>query len=101
MLRNNDVGKEAELYTRLPSGRVRCTACARFCEIPEGKVGLCGIRGAADAPQVADVQIDPALEIVEGVKLRELGLAVKFQHHIDLARDDRTDQRPLVGEIVG
>jgi pyruvate formate lyase activating enzyme len=45
---NNVTGKEAELYTRLPSGRVRCTACARFCEIPEGKVGLCGIRGTID-----------------------------------------------------
>jgi pyruvate formate lyase activating enzyme len=45
---NNVIGKEAELYTRLPSGRVRCTACARFCEIPEGKVGLCGIRGTID-----------------------------------------------------
>lgn len=48
MLCNNVIGKEAELYTRLASGRVRCTACARFCEIPEGKVGLCGIRGAID-----------------------------------------------------
>jgi pyruvate formate lyase activating enzyme len=45
---NSVTGKEAELYTRLPSGRVRCTACARFCEIPEGKVGLCGIRGTID-----------------------------------------------------
>lgn len=48
MICNNVTGKEAELYTRLPSGRVRCTACARFCEIPEGKVGLCGIRGTID-----------------------------------------------------
>jgi len=38
-------GKEAELYQRLPAGRVRCTACARFCNIPDGKIGFCGIRG--------------------------------------------------------
>ena len=48
MLSNEILGKEATLYTRLPTGRLRCTACARFCEIPEGKVGLCGIRGVLD-----------------------------------------------------
>ena len=39
------VGKEATLYQQLPGGRVRCTACARYCNIPEGKMGFCGIRG--------------------------------------------------------
>jgi pyruvate formate lyase activating enzyme len=39
------VGKEALLYRQLPNGRVRCTACARYCNIPDGKIGLCGIRG--------------------------------------------------------
>src|SRR5437660_10881341 len=48
MLSNEILGKEATLYTRLPTGRPRCTACARFCEIPEGKVGLCGVRGVLD-----------------------------------------------------
>jgi len=38
-------GKEATLYTQLPHGRVRCTACARYCNIGEGQVGFCGIRG--------------------------------------------------------
>ncbi|MBI4257517.1 MAG: radical SAM protein, partial [Thaumarchaeota archaeon] len=37
--------KEALLYEQLPGNRVRCTACARYCNIPEGKIGLCGIRG--------------------------------------------------------
>ncbi len=82
----------------------RCQRVAR-CGVgfPElsGQPVVGGRAGVADAPQVAHVQIDPALEVVEGVKLRKLGLAVKFQHHIDLARDDRADQRPLVGEIVG
>jgi len=39
------VGKEASLYETVPGGRVRCTACARYCNIPAGKIGLCGIRG--------------------------------------------------------
>lgn len=38
-------GREAELYERLPGGRVRCTACARYCELGAGQDGLCGVRG--------------------------------------------------------
>jgi len=36
--------KEAILYENLPDSRTLCTACARFCNIPDGKIGLCGIR---------------------------------------------------------
>ena len=38
-------GRVAELYRNLPGGRVQCTACARLCQIGEGQVGLCGVRG--------------------------------------------------------
>jgi len=38
------IGREAALYTKEDS-RTKCTACARYCSIPEGKVGLCGVRG--------------------------------------------------------
>jgi hypothetical protein len=50
MQRNSSevLGKEAELQVRLPNGRIRCTACARLCEIPEGKSGLCDIRGVTN-----------------------------------------------------
>ena len=37
--------KEAVLYERLPNHKVRCLACARYCELVEGQIGLCGIRG--------------------------------------------------------
>ncbi len=36
--------KEAVLYRPLEGGRVKCTACARYCNIPEGKIGFCGVR---------------------------------------------------------
>ncbi len=36
--------REAELYVRLPEGKVKCTACARNCQVSEGQIGLCGIR---------------------------------------------------------
>jgi pyruvate formate lyase activating enzyme len=38
-------GKVAELFRDLPNGKVQCTACARLCQIGEGQVGLCGVRG--------------------------------------------------------
>lgn len=38
-------GREAELYAPMKSGRVQCTACARRCQIGEGQIGLCGVRG--------------------------------------------------------
>jgi pyruvate formate lyase activating enzyme len=38
------MSREAVLYQPLDGGRVRCTACNRYCNIPEGKIGLCGIR---------------------------------------------------------
>ena len=38
-------GKAAELFRNLPNGKVQCTACARLCQIGEGQVGLCGVRG--------------------------------------------------------
>jgi pyruvate formate lyase activating enzyme len=60
------LGKEALLYRRLPSGKVQCLACSRYCQIGEGQVGLCGIRGVADGKlylyvygRVITGQIDP------------------------------------------
>jgi len=36
--------KEAELYLEQAGGRVKCTACARNCQLAEDQIGLCGIR---------------------------------------------------------
>jgi pyruvate formate lyase activating enzyme len=41
-------GKEAELFRRLPSSRIQCTACARECQIGEGQIGFCGVRGVVN-----------------------------------------------------
>lgn len=58
--------KEAVLYERLPNHKVRCLACARYCEMGEGQIGLCGIRGNKEGKlflyvygKVAAVHIDP------------------------------------------
>ncbi len=36
--------KEALLYDRLEGGTVACRLCARRCRIPEGRLGICGVR---------------------------------------------------------
>ncbi|MDG6926702.1 MAG: hypothetical protein JRN09_09140, partial [Nitrososphaerota archaeon] len=38
-------GRRAELFRNLANGRVQCVACARRCQVGEGQVGLCGVRG--------------------------------------------------------
>jgi len=39
------MAKEAILYEKLSDNKVRCTACARYCELKEEQIGLCGVRG--------------------------------------------------------
>src|SRR3989442_4387447 len=40
------MGKVAELWKPVEgTNKILCTACARYCKIGEGPVGLCGIRG--------------------------------------------------------
>ncbi len=40
------MGKVAELWRPVTgTNKIMCTACARYCKIGEGQVGLCGIRG--------------------------------------------------------
>jgi pyruvate formate lyase activating enzyme len=40
------MGKVAELWKPIEgTNKILCTACARYCKIGEGQVGLCGIRG--------------------------------------------------------
>lgn len=36
---------EARFWRPLEGGRVKCYLCPRFCSIPVGKVGFCGVRG--------------------------------------------------------
>jgi len=36
---------EASFWRKSEGGRVKCELCPRFCSIPEGKVGFCGVRG--------------------------------------------------------
>ncbi len=43
------MGKVAELWKPVEgTNKIMCTACARYCKIGEGQVGLCGVRGVHD-----------------------------------------------------
>jgi len=57
--------RHADLYDRLPDGRLRCYACGHCCPLPDGAVGVCKVRfnqgGQLFAPwgYVGGVQCDP------------------------------------------
>jgi pyruvate formate lyase activating enzyme len=73
--------REAQLYQGLAAGRVRCTACARYCNIPEGKIGFCGIRqnlkgklyllayGRITASHVDPIEKKPLTHYMPGTKI--------------------------------
>src|SRR5438128_1112338 len=62
--------RHADLYDRLPDGRLRCYACGHCCPLPDGAVGVCKVRfnqgGQLFAPwgYVGGVQCDPIETIV-------------------------------------
>jgi pyruvate formate lyase activating enzyme len=75
----------AALYEPLESGKVRCTACARYCAIPEGSHGFCFVRknvggrlvllsyGIASAVQVDPVEKKPLSHFRPGTRVLSIG----------------------------
>ena len=75
----------ATLYERLPDRKVRCTACARYCVIPEGSHGFCFVRkneggqltllsyGRAAAIQVDPVEKKPLSHYRPGSRVFSIG----------------------------
>lgn len=114
--------KEAVLYERLPNDKVRCLACARYCEIGKDQIGLCGIRGNKDGKlmlfvygKVAAAHIDPiekkpVIHYRPGTKIFSIGTTgcnwlCKYCQNYDLSQRRKVegaDYTPeeLVGEAV-
>ena len=79
------LGHPASLYQPLDSGKVRCTACARYCIIPEGSHGFCFVRknvggqlvllsyGKASAVQVDPVEKKPLSHFHPGSRVYSIG----------------------------
>ena len=75
----------AVLYEPLAEGKVRCTACARYCTIPSGSHGFCFVRkneggqlvlltyGKAAATQVDPVEKKPLSHFRPGTRVYSIG----------------------------
>ena len=76
---------EATLYEPQEAGKVRCTACARYCSIPYGSHGFCFVRknvggrllllsyGIASAVQVDPVEKKPLSHYRPGTRVFSIG----------------------------
>ncbi len=79
------MGQRATLFEPLEGGKVRCTACARYCTIPEGSHGFCFVRknvegslvllsyGKASAVQVDPVEKKPLSHFHPGTRVYSIG----------------------------
>ncbi|HKN07531.1 MAG TPA: AmmeMemoRadiSam system radical SAM enzyme [Thermoplasmata archaeon] len=79
------VGHPASLYQPLSDRKVRCTACARYCTIPEGSHGFCFVRknvggrlvllsyGRASAVQVDPIEKKPLSHFHPGTRVFSIG----------------------------
>jgi len=79
------VGHTASLYEPISDRKVRCTACARYCTIPEGSHGFCFVRknvggrlvllsyGKASAVQVDPIEKKPLSHFHPGTRVFSIG----------------------------
>jgi len=79
------LGRPATLFETVPGRKVRCTACARYCTIPEGSHGFCFVRknvagelvllsyGKASAVQVDPVEKKPLSHFHPGTRVYSIG----------------------------
>lgn len=111
------VGREATLYEKLPGGKVRCTACARYCEVGLGQIGLCGIRGNAGgrldlfvygkviAGHVDPIEKKPAVHFHPGSKVFSIATTgcnwlCKYCQNYDISQRRRVGGRDMTPKEV-
>ena len=109
--------KEAVLYERLPNHKVRCLACARYCEIGKDQIGLCGIRGNKEGKlvlyvygKVAACHIDPiekkpVTHFMPGTKVFSIGTTgcnwlCKYCINFDLSQRRKVEGTDISPEEV-
>ncbi|MGA7476483.1 MAG: AmmeMemoRadiSam system radical SAM enzyme [Thermoplasmata archaeon] len=79
------LGHTATLFEPAPDRKVRCTACARYCTIPDGSHGFCFVRknvggrlvllsyGKASAVQVDPIEKKPLSHFHPGTRVYSIG----------------------------
>lgn len=111
------LGKEAELYSVLPDGKVRCTACARYCTLKEGQDGLCGVRGVVDGKlrlfvygrvitgHVDPIEKKPVQHYMPGSKVMSIATTgcnwlCQYCQNYDISQRRKVEGTPLTPEEV-
>ncbi|HZY70138.1 MAG TPA: AmmeMemoRadiSam system radical SAM enzyme [Thermoplasmata archaeon] len=102
----------AILYQPLESGKVRCTACARYCTIPPGSHGFCFVRkneggklellsyGRAAAVQVDPVEKKPLSHYRPGSRVFSIGTVgcnwrCLYCQNAEISQEQVVSGRPL------
>jgi pyruvate formate lyase activating enzyme len=102
----------AILYEPLAGGKVRCTACARYCVIPSGSHGFCFVRknedgklvllsyGKAAATQVDPVEKKPLSHFHPGTRVFSIGTVgcnwrCAYCQNAEISQEKEVVGRPL------
>ena len=103
----------ARLFEPLPDGKVRCTACARYCVIPSGSHGFCYVRanesgklvlltyGLAAAVQVDPVEKKPLSHFRPGTRVLSIGTVgcnwrCLYCQNAEISQEREISGRPLL-----
>ena len=106
------VGHPASLFEPLDGGKVRCTACARYCTIPDGSHGFCFVRknvggrlvllsyGRASAVQVDPVEKKPLSHFHPGSRVFSIGTVgcnwrCQYCQNAEISQEREIQGRPL------
>jgi pyruvate formate lyase activating enzyme len=106
------LGHPASLYLPLDAGKVRCTACARYCTIPSGSHGFCFVRknvagrlvllsyGRASAVQVDPVEKKPLSHFHPGARVFSIGTVgcnwrCQYCQNAEISQEHEIVGRPL------
>lgn len=106
------VGHPATLYQPIAEGKVRCTACARYCVIPEGSHGFCFVRknvggrlqllsyGRASAVQVDPIEKKPLSHFHPGTRVFSIGTVgcnwrCQYCQNAEISQEREVVGRPL------
>ncbi|MGI0053199.1 MAG: AmmeMemoRadiSam system radical SAM enzyme [Thermoplasmata archaeon] len=109
--------REATLYEPLPSGKVKCTACARYCVVPPGSRGFCHVRaneggrlhlltyGRVAALQVDPVEKKPLSHFRPGSRVLSLGTSgcnwrCRYCQNFEISQESEVSGRALSPEAV-
>jgi pyruvate formate lyase activating enzyme len=102
----------AQLYEPLDGGKVRCTACARYCTVPVGSHGFCFVRkneggrlvllsyGRAAAVQVDPVEKKPLSHFHPGSRVYSIGTVgcnwrCQYCQNAEISQEREVEGRPL------